>query len=220
MVHFLAQLVSPLNRVLFHLGNDAVSWAELLGFLTGGWCVWLTVRSHIANFPVGIANSAFFLVLFASTRLWADSGLQIVYLTLGIVGWRQWLRGGVNRSALVVSRASRSILLSCLAFVVAGTIGLTILLRAVNDVAPFWDALTTALSLAAQWLLNTKKIQTWWFWIAADCVYIPLYAAKRLELTALVYVLFLGMCVAGVMAWRRIYHEQSIASSASRALVA
>jgi len=45
---------------------------------------------------------------------------------------------GVNRTALVVSRASRSILLSCLAFVAAGTIGLTILLRAVNDVAPFW----------------------------------------------------------------------------------
>ncbi len=88
-------------------------------------------------------------------------------------------------------------------FVVVATWGLTVLLRAAHDIAPFWDAVTTALSLAAQFLLNAKKIENWAFWIAADLVYIPLYVVKRLDLTAIVYVLFLGMCVGGVAAWRR-----------------
>ena len=73
MLDRLAALVAPLNTVLFTLWGDPVSLAELLGFVTGGLCVALTVRRSIANFPVGIANSAFFLVLFASARLWADS---------------------------------------------------------------------------------------------------------------------------------------------------
>jgi nicotinamide mononucleotide transporter len=73
----------------------------------------------------------------------------------------------------------------------------------VIDVAPFWDALTTALSLAAQWLQNCKWIQNWWFWIAADLIYIPLYGVKHLWLTAAVYVLFLGMCFVGDGQWRR-----------------
>ena len=86
MIEWLAALVAPLNLALFHLGSDAVSRAEALGFVTGGLCVWLTVRGHIANFGVGIANSGFFLVLFASSRLWADSALQIVFIALGVIG--------------------------------------------------------------------------------------------------------------------------------------
>lgn len=42
---WLAHLVAPLNQVLFNLGADAVSWAELLGFITGAAGVWLTVKS-------------------------------------------------------------------------------------------------------------------------------------------------------------------------------
>ena len=79
----------------------------------------------------------------------------------------------------------------------------TVLLRAADDIAPFWDALTTAISLAAQFLLNAKRIENWGFWIAADLIYVPLYVVKRLDLTALVYLLFLGLCAAGVTGWRR-----------------
>ena len=194
-----------LNTVLFTMGNDQVSIAELLGFITGAAGVWLTVLARISNFPVGIANSALFLVLFLTARLYADAGLQVVYIVLGFVGWWQWLRGGAeaDRHRLRVGRAGTPVLVVCVVFVVVATAGLTWLLRRADDVAPFWDALTTALSLAAQYLLNTKRIENWAFWIVVDLIYIPLYAVKRLDLPAIVYVLFLAMCVTGVLAWRR-----------------
>jgi nicotinamide mononucleotide transporter len=199
----LAHLLAPLNAVLFTLGNDRVSVAELLGFVTGAGAVWLTVMARISNFPVGIANSAFFLVLFLAARLYADAGLQVVYIVLGLAGWWQWLHGGARRSRLAVSRAGPRLLVSCLVSAAAATWVLTVLLRATQDVAPFWDALTTAVSLAAQFLLNCKKIDNWALWITVDVIYIPLYLVKGLDLTAVVYVLFLGMCLTGVAAWRR-----------------
>jgi len=199
----LAHLLAPLNVALFTLGNDHVSVAELLGFVTGAASVWLTVLARISNFPVGIANSAFFLVLFLSAGLYADSGLQVVYIVLGFAGWWQWLHGGQARSRLTVARSGWQLLAACAAFAVLATWGLTVLLQAAHDIAPLWDALTTAISLAAQFLLNCKKIENWAFWIAADLIYVPLYAVKRLDLTAIVYVLFLGMCFAGAGAWRR-----------------
>jgi nicotinamide mononucleotide transporter len=204
MLSWLEQLVAPLNTVVFVLGNDHVSWAEILGFVTGAAGVWLTVRCHIANFPIGIANSAFFLVLFATSRLWADSSLQLLYIALGFVGWWQWLHGGPQSTRLVVGRTPQWVFAVAGGFIVFGTWGLTLLLGAVHDIAPFWDALTTCLSLVAQALLNWKKIENWYFWIAADIIYVPLYIVKRLDLTAIVYVLFLTMCFLGLRAWRQL----------------
>ncbi|MGN6605560.1 MAG: nicotinamide riboside transporter PnuC [Jatrophihabitans sp.] len=196
-------LVQPLDEVVFRLGADAVTWAELLGFLTGGACVWLTVRRHVLNFPVGLANSALFLVLFADARLWADASLQVLFLVLGVLGWWQWWRSAGVPTQVPVRRSGRIELACCLALVVGGTAVLTLVLRAADDAAPFWDALTTALSVSAQWLLNNRRSATWGFWIAADIVYIPLYAAKELYLTAAVYVLFLALCLGGLRAWSR-----------------
>jgi nicotinamide mononucleotide transporter len=212
----LGQLVGALNVVLFRVGNDQVTAAELFGFVTGAASVWLTVRARISNFPVGIANSGFFLVLFLSARLYADSGLQVVYIVLGFTGWWQWMHGGSGRARLEVARSGAWLLAGCVAFVVAATWGLTVLLREAHDIAPFWDALTTAISLAAQFLLNAKRIENWAFWIAADLIYVPLYLVKRLDLTALVYVLFLGLCAAGVSGWRkalRAGHEAPVAAA-------
>lgn len=202
-MHWLDSWVAPLNTVLFHFGQDAVTWAELLGFATGAVCVWLTVRFNIWNFPIGIANNVFFLVLFWTARLYADAALQIVYLGFGVLGWWEWLHGGESRSRRVMGHASvRSV--GLLAFlIVPATWGLTAILSAAHDIAPFWDALTTALSLAAQWLVNTKKLQNWYFWIAADVIYVPLYFVKVLYLTGIVYVLFLAMCMLGLRAWMR-----------------
>ncbi len=208
MIDWLARLLDPFNTVLFTIGGDAVSWAELLGFVTGGLCVALTVRRSVLNFPVGIANSAFFLVLFASAQLWADSGLQLLYIGLGFAGWWQWMYRTPDQTPLPVRRAGGRTLVGCVVFVVVGTAALYLLLRAVHDAAPFLDALTTCLSLAAQWLLNAKRIETWYFWIAADCIYIPLYLSRDLTLTAIVYALFLLLCFAGLRAWRREESEQ------------
>ena len=71
-------------------------------------------------------------------------------------------------------------------------------------------AIAAALSLAAQWLLNIKKVQTWYFWIAADAIYVPLYFAKDLWLTAIVYSIFLGLCVAGLRSWRAAYQGDAV----------
>ena len=48
-----------------------MSWIEVLGFLTGALCVWLVVRRNIWNFPVGMANNVFFLILFWRSGLFA-----------------------------------------------------------------------------------------------------------------------------------------------------
>lgn len=183
-----------------------LSQSETWGFITGGWCVWLTVKENIWNWPIGIANSIFFAVLFFDARLYADMGLQVVYILLGILGWYWWLYGGKDKTELAISRTPLFVVGLTAVTTALATWALTLYLRSVHDAAPFLDALTTTLSLAAQYLLTKKYLENWLVWISADVIYIGLYYAKGLRLTSLLYFVFLCMCLAGLRSWRRDYN--------------
>ena len=85
----------------------------------------------------------------------------------------------------------------------AATAGLYWFLLWARGSSPGLDAVTTALSLVAQWMLNRKYLENWLVWIAADVLYVYLYITRELYLTAGLYALFLVMCVAGYVSWRR-----------------
>jgi nicotinamide mononucleotide transporter len=179
-----------------------VDIVEILGFVSGALCVWLVARQNVWNWPIGIANNIMFLILFWAAGIYADASLQVVYLGLALYGWWAWLRGGAGHSALTVTRTTRAQWLVLAAAGVAGTAGLTILLDTVTDSSvPLPDAVTTVLSLLATWGQARKKLESWWLWIAADLIYVPLYAYKDLWLTAVLYVGFLGLCVLGLRNW-------------------
>jgi nicotinamide mononucleotide transporter len=182
---------------------------EVFGFATGAACVLLVVDESIWNFPVGIANNLFFFALFFSARLYADMTLQLVYVGLAIGGWVLWARGGAGGERLRVARASgRELLVLALLGAVA-TVTLAAVLRRVGGAAPGLDALTTVLSLIAQWLLNRKRLDNWIVWITADVLYVWLYVGRGLYLTAALYAIFLAMCVAGLARWRAAFSDAS-----------
>jgi len=201
-----ADLLAPLQQPLFTVLDTPVSWTEVLGFGSGALCVWLVARQHIANWPIGIANNLFFILLFTGAGLYADAGLQVVYIALAVYGWWAWATGGPESASgrLPVSRTGARTWWVLALATAAATAALTLLLdRATDSTVPFWDALTTALSLAATYGQCRKKVECWYLWIAADVVYVPLYAHKGLYLTALLYVGFMALCVVGLLGWRR-----------------
>lgn len=201
----LAEVLDPLQQPLVTVLDTPVSWTEVLGFGSGALCVWLVARQHVANWPIGIANNLFFILLFTQAGLFADAGLQVVFIALAVYGWWTWTHGGGPGSAyLPVRRTSRTEWGWLLAAGAVGTLALTLLLdRQTSSTVPFWDAVTTALSLMATYGQCRKRLESWWLWIAADVVYIPLYAHKDLYLTSILYVGFMTLCVIGLRNWSR-----------------
>lgn len=178
-----------------------LSMTEALGFATGGTCVWLCVREHIWNWPLGLANNVVFFALFWHSRLYADMGLQAVYFAFGVYGWWNWLYGGQQHGALKVTPTSVGEGLALAALTPLATWGLWLVLVETHDAAPFLDSLTTVLSLVAQYLLCRKRLENWAVWIVVDAIYVPLYLSRHLHLTALLYAVFLVMCIYGLRAW-------------------
>jgi len=176
---------------------------EAVGFVAGAWGVWLTVKENIWNWPIGITNVIAYIVVFWKARLYADMGLQWIYLILSIAGWYLWLYGGEQKTKLVVTRIQPRMATILTILTIAFTAGMTVFLRNVNDAAPFWDALTTGMSLSAQFMLTRKNYENWYVWLAADVIYVGLYISKHLYLTAILYVVFCVMCLFGMRDWRR-----------------
>jgi nicotinamide mononucleotide transporter len=200
-----------LNQPAFVLFATPLSYAECFGFMTGIICVWLTARRNILNFPFGIANAALLLLLFLDARLFADAGLQIMFIALGVRGWWQWSRHG-ELPPLPVTSADLSSIVRHVAAGVAMTALLFGILAYAKGSVPLFDALITAMSVVAQWLLNRKVIQNWYWWIAVDVISIPVYIHKDLYLIALLYGVFLAICVHGLMSWRAEWRRTGVVS--------
>lgn len=178
-------------------------WVEAIGFITGALCVWLTVFENVWNFPIGIANSVFLGVLFLEQKLFADAGLQLMFIVLGFQGWYLWLFGGEKRTELPIARVRPNDLWQSGGLLAIGLPLLWYRLVAIQDSSPFLDALITILSIVAQILLNRKRIENWFVWMVVDVISVGLYVYKEIYLTAVLYALFLLLCVKGYQHWRK-----------------
>lgn len=203
-MHALAALADFLAR----------NWQELAGFVTGALCVWLLIRQNIWNWPVGILNNIFYIVIFYNAGLFADAGVQFVYIAVAIYGWWNWLHGGQDHSELKVARASKRTLLGYVIIAALATTVLYWVLRHTPSTVPLADGLTSALFLTAQYVMSRKMIENWWFWIVGDVLVIGLYIYKNLYLTSVLYVVFLAMSIAGLVEWQRAARRRQSAVAA------
>jgi nicotinamide mononucleotide transporter len=189
------------HAILAFLSRD---WQEILGFLTGVLCVWLLIRQNIWNWPVGIANNIFYIFVFFNSGLYADMGLQFVYIAIALYGWWNWLHGGLEHSRLNVRPASLPGLLGYSTIAAVSTAVLYWLLRRyTNSTVPLADGLTTALFLTAQYMMSRKVVENWWFWIVGDVLVMGLYIYKHLYFTTALYFVMLLLSIAGLLEWRK-----------------
>jgi len=181
-----------------------VGAVEVVGVLFGVVAVWLTTRENVWCWPAGLVNVGLFIVVFWRAKLYADMGLQVVYVVLCLYGWYEWLHGGRDRGALRVSATPRPALAILAASGVVFAAGLGLFLSRMTDAAlPFWDAGTASFSLVAQAMQTRKWWENWIVWIAVDVVYVGIYVAKHLDLTAGLYAVFLALAILGLKSWRR-----------------
>ena len=195
------------------LAMGKTTWLEAFSFVTGAACVWLTVKESAWNFPISLINVSAFSVVFFKSQLYADAGLQVAFFILTLIGWYLWLYGGERRTALHIVRTRMAEGVCVILGIAAFTGILWPILLHFKGSAMFWDALTTSISLGAQWLLNRKRLETWIAWIVVDVIYIPLYLSQGLYLTAILYVVFLGMAITGLRAWHATWVRQRAAGA-------
>ncbi|GAB2800232.1 nicotinamide riboside transporter PnuC [Rhabdobacter roseus] len=196
-------MVEWLNQSL-RLAQFATTPLEILGFLTGVLCVYLNTRQNVWGWFFGIINAVLYGAVFWQVKLYADMGLQGYYFFTSIYGWWMWLYGGKNGRELAVSRTPTALYgLFALIFGLSTLLWGYLLSRYTDASLSYADSALTVASLIGQWMMARKYLENWLVWIVADLCYVGMYLYKDLQLTALLYAVFLVLAAMGYFRWKR-----------------
>lgn len=169
----------------------------LLAIRENAWC-W---------FCAGV-STALYVWLFAGARLYMESLLNVFYFAMAIYGWQVWTSGGKAADNLPVTvwpLRAHVIAVAAIALLVAVS---GYLLSAFTDAAyPFVDSATTFAAMWATLLVARKVLENWWYWLAIDGVSVVIYWSRGLELTSILFMIYVIMIPFGLISWSRSYRQ-------------
>ena len=183
---------------------------EAIAAIASAWSVWLLAKNNPLGWWIGLIGVIAYAAVFYQVKLYGEFAIQFFYLITSLQAIYIWLRGGENSTEKPVCRISQRWLILTAVLVAVGVFGLRTVLVSLGGAAPFWDALTTILSAIAQLYLMERYLESWYLWIVADTIYVPLYASRGLYLTSILYAIFWLMAIHGLQNFQRIYSEQRL----------
>ena len=182
-----------------------MEWVEPVAFVLGVTNVALVVRRSVWNYPFALAMVSLYAVVFADAKLYSDALLQVFFFAINIYGWVIWSRAAATEGEVRVRALGHGARMvwaaGCL---VAIALWGGAMSRFTDASLPWWDATVAILSVAAQIMLSRRWIDNWVLWIVVDILSIGLYAAKGLWPTMVLYVIFLGLAIWGLLHWRAV----------------
>lgn len=201
----LLQAAGPLLAAAFTLWGSPVTWLEIVAFVLSLAMVAANMQVRVVGWPLAIAASLLYALLFAQSKLYGEALLQGFFIAVSGWGWWQWLHGRAEGgAALQVHRLGpRARVGTVVGIAVAWPLGGALLARITDSDVPYFDALATVASVAAQLLLGRKVLENWLLWLGVNIFSAGLFAYKALWLTMLLYLIFAALSVAGWRAWQR-----------------
>lgn len=192
-------VLTILDLIIIYIWNN---WFQLLGAVLGLIQIWLLVRRSVWNFPVAMVMVSLIGVTLAEERLYSEAGLQAFFFVVNAVGWFQWRQAQDQSDAVPVEWMDTRARGVWAAVTIALSLSLGWVMHRFTDAAlPFADSAVAGASIAAQLLLNLRRIENWVLWIVIDVASIALYINRELYFFAALYLAFLVISVIGLRQW-------------------
>lgn len=179
----------------------------------------LAARENIWCWYCALASSALYVSIMWDAQLYTEAALNLFYVVMAILGWYQWKFGGKEHSGVGI--------VSLRAWQHAALFGLMLLLALANGWAmqrwtnaawPFVDSFITWSSVITTFLVVRKVLENWLYWIVIDGLAIFVYIDRGLQLTALLFALYVVIVVFGYFKWRKLYAAEAQALNKTNGL--
>ena len=211
-------------------GIHQLQTAEWIAAILSLWCVVLAAKNSIWNWPVAMAGSMIYVLLFLKWGLFSDAVLNAIFVGFQLYGWINW-----HKNSLISGRFSPMIapkndlyklfILSLVIYPIwvyivdsgmfskvlvflieGGNFSGDLALMKNIPIAPkfvYIDAMLLIMSLSALYMQSKKWIQHWLLWILIDVIYVPVYWLNQNYITSLLYLIYIPIAFKGYQMWMK-----------------
>lgn len=143
-----------------------------------------------------------------------ESLLYAFYVGMAVYGWISWKRGGQGDAELPISIwPLNTHLVAAIIIIVLATATGWFLSEYTHATYPYADSMTTFAAIWATFLVARKVFENWWYWLIIDIVSIAIYWTRGLELTAVLFVMYVILIPIGMLQWWKTFRMQSAGGS-------
>lgn len=180
-----------------------MGFLDWFGLITGVICVYLIVKENDWNWLIGIVNSVILLFVFLKGNLYAQVGLQALYVIEGFFGWYKWLqRDKVTKEKVIkINKISSANIIVFVFIEVLGVAILSFIFKNTQDPAPFLDSVITVSSIVAELMLCWKLYESWLIYLLTDFISIGLLVSQGMYITMGTYLALSVLCIMGLYQW-------------------
>ncbi len=169
----------------------------------------LAIRQNIWCWFCAAVSSAIYVYLFFGARLYMESALNGFYFLMAVYGWHVWHSGSAESAELPVCVWPMRIHgIAIVSIGVLAAISGLLLHRYTDAALPYVDSLVSFAAVWTTFLVARKVLENWWYWLVIDAASVVIYWLRDLQLTALLFVIYLVLIPFGLWSWRHSFFEQ------------
>ncbi len=192
---------------------SAWSSSEIIAVVFAILYLVLAIRENIWCWLFAGVSTMIYIGLYFDARLYMESALNVFYLGMALYGWWNWRR--TDERQLPVQSWDTLLHLKALAIIAICVLVSGFTLERVTDAAfPFIDSATTFAAIWATFLIARKVLENWWYWLVIDVVSVVIYWSRGLELTSILFVVYVVMIPFGLLSWTRNFRRQTVSGTA------
>ena len=213
-------LIDWLFDAQLQIGTQTILWREIIGNVFGILSAVGGMRRKVWAWPVGILGNALLFTVFRGAvfgtpnpvNLLGQASRQIMFIVVSVYGWVQWSRSrSAGTVAVAPHWAGNRARIGLGLGLVAGTLILTPIFRALGSFEPVWaDAWIFTGSLLATYGMARGWTEFWLIWVAVDVVGVPLLISAGYYASAILYLFYGAFTITGFVIWSRLQRRQAL----------
>lgn len=182
---------------------------ESLGAFIGFFYLYYQYKANPKLWIYGMFMSILYIIVFFHAKVYFWAAINVYYLVIqlySIFNWNKVKQSDDTPTGLKRFPIKKIWILVLITAVLSFVLSI-IAIEYLDSEIPIPEAISTAMSVVAMYLLSKKYIEHWLIWIVVDFFYMIYNVVLGLYPTMVLYVVYTIVAVMGFFKWRQLFNE-------------